>query len=137
MARGQRHALPPPRERRFRMSDVLTTPGPELLVRASAFEGRMPGLARLYVQAGVPVFPCHPELKRPLVPRGFRARSANPEVVERWWQRWPDALVGLVPADLGLAALDVDSMSAATAARGSGLLAATVLVVESGGTSKP
>ena len=119
------------------MSTEATTSGAELLARASAFAGTMSDLAQLYAEAGVPVFPCHPDSKRPLTPHSFRDRSDDPELLQRWWQRWPDALVGLVPVDVGLAALDVDSTEAAIAARDTGLLTDAVLVVETGGKSQP
>lgn len=44
--------------------------------------------------------------KRPLVPDWPRA-IATPELVHEWWQRWPDANVG-VRTGGGLAVLDVD-----------------------------
>jgi len=119
------------------MSTARPILSPDLLTRASAFTGSMADLAQLYVGAGVPVLPCHPERKHPLIKGGFHKRSADPEVVARWWKQWPGALVGLVPADVGLIALDIDSTDAATAARAAGLLNNPALIVETGGTSKP
>jgi hypothetical protein len=43
----------------------------------------------------VPVFPLRPRGKTPLTPRGFKDASLDPEQVEAWWRRWPDANVGL------------------------------------------
>src|SRR5207248_9380837 len=53
------------------------------------------------VEAGWPVLPCHPIGKSPLLEGGFKGRSGNVHVVERWWGRQPQATVGIVPADGG------------------------------------
>ena len=59
--------------------------------------------------AGVPVFPCVPGQKRPLTPRGFHDASTDPEQVERWWGRWPDANLRLpTGAVSGVVVVDVD-----------------------------
>ena len=42
----------------------------------------------------LPVFPCRQD-KRPLVPGGFHAASQEEEVIRRWWNQWPDALVAV------------------------------------------
>jgi hypothetical protein len=108
------------------------------------------------VSAGWPVLPCHPQRKKPLAPDGFRGRSSDPRQTKGWWGNlWPDATVGIVPADGGLVALDVDSAHALTASIGAGLLPpgfvdalkarspdailgpAYGLVVATGGTSAP
>jgi len=60
-------------------------------------------------EAGWPVFPCHPLTKQPLlVAHGFKDRSHDLERIKRWWSRLREATVGIVPADGGLVALDVD-----------------------------
>jgi Bifunctional DNA primase/polymerase, N-terminal len=42
----------------------------------------------------IPVFPCSPLDKRPLVPRGFYDASRDPALVRWWWEkRWPEALL--------------------------------------------
>src|SRR5205814_4735073 len=38
-------------------------------------------------EAGWPVLPCHPVAKYPLLQGGFKGRSSNVHVVERWWGR--------------------------------------------------
>jgi hypothetical protein len=58
---------------------------------------------------GTPVFPCHPDNKRPLTRNGFYDASEDPDVVGAWWSRSPHALVGVptgVPIDAVV--LDVD-----------------------------
>ncbi|MCF4123703.1 bifunctional DNA primase/polymerase [Antribacter sp. KLBMP9083] len=46
---------------------------------------------RLLVRAGVPVFPCAPDAKRPLTLHGFQDATTDPREVARWWRRWPEA----------------------------------------------
>ncbi|MFZ2480171.1 MAG: bifunctional DNA primase/polymerase, partial [Propioniciclava sp.] len=43
--------------------------------------------ARSLAAAGVPVFPCVVEGKRPLTRRGFLDASSDPEQVAAWWSR--------------------------------------------------
>jgi hypothetical protein len=57
-------------------------------------------------QRGVPVFPCAAD-KRPHTSRGFKDASADLDVIERWWSRWPDALIG-VPTGEKFVVVDVD-----------------------------
>ncbi|MGM0583465.1 MAG: DUF3987 domain-containing protein [Pseudomonadota bacterium] len=73
-------------------------------------------------EAGIPVFPCdgHPKPadaarypgepgKGPLTPRGFYDATTDPEQLQKWWTRWPDALpaVPMGPTS-GLFAVDCD-----------------------------
>jgi Bifunctional DNA primase/polymerase, N-terminal len=49
----------------------------------------------------LPVFPCRAadqgawKRKSPHTPRGFHDASNDPGVVTRYWERWPDALIGM------------------------------------------
>ncbi|WP_336629863.1 MULTISPECIES: bifunctional DNA primase/polymerase [unclassified Microbacterium] len=65
--------------------------------------------ARHYISLGVPVFPCVPGEKRPLVAHGFKDANTDPARVEAWWRRWPEANIG-IPTGLasGLEVVDVD-----------------------------
>ena len=119
------------------MSPTPTISALELLERASAFDGPMADLAQLYAKAGVRVFPCDPDTRRPLTPHAFKDRSSDSYALRAWWERWPTALIGLVPGDLDLFALDIDSAKAARNARDGGHLADALLVVETGGKSVP
>jgi len=67
-----------------------------------------------YAAAGWPVFPLRPAVvgdkdsgKRPLTPNGLRDATTNVNVIERWWDRWPDANIG-VPTGSAIGAFVVD-----------------------------
>ncbi|MBN6750030.1 bifunctional DNA primase/polymerase [Micrococcus luteus] len=65
--------------------------------------------ARTLAAAGVPVFPCEPDGKRPLTRRGFLDATSNPRQVAAWWSRTPDANIGLpTGAPSGVVVVDVD-----------------------------
>src|ERR671917_2985291 len=71
---------------------------PTLLKAALAYAGR-----------GVPVFPCERGAKRPLTRNGHWDATTDPRVIERWWERWPSANVGVPTGKKsGLVVLDVD-----------------------------
>ncbi len=58
-------------------------------------------------EKGIPVFPCRPETKAPLIPNGHKAASIDHNIVAGWWDSWPNALPG-VPAGNTFVVLDVD-----------------------------
>src|SRR5439155_18006975 len=64
-------------------------------------------------------------------------RSADPEQVRQWWTKYPDGMPALVPGDGGLAALDVDTATAAGATQVAGISINQGLIVLTGGTSAP
>lgn len=65
--------------------------------------------AARFAAAGVPVFPCVPGEKRPLVARGFHDATADPLQVAGWWSRWPSANIGIpTGAVSGVEVVDVD-----------------------------
>jgi hypothetical protein len=65
--------------------------------------------ARTYARRGVPVFPCEPIAKRPLTQNGHWDATTDLRVIERWWQRWPTADVGVPTGKKsGVVVLDVD-----------------------------
>jgi hypothetical protein len=51
--------------------------------------------ALAYARRGVPVFPCERGAKRPLTRNGHWDATTDPRIIERWWQRWPCANVGV------------------------------------------
>ncbi len=69
----------------------------------------LPEAAARFAASGVPVFPCVPGGKRPLVEHGFHDASTDARQVAAWWRRWPGANVG-VPTGLesGVEVVDVD-----------------------------
>jgi hypothetical protein len=46
--------------------------------------------------------------KQPLLTHGFRDASNDPEIIRSWWEKWPEALIGVSTGPSGLAVLDVD-----------------------------
>lgn len=65
--------------------------------------------AARFAQAGVPVFPCVPGGKRPLVEHGFHDASSDPAQVGAWWRRWSAANIGVpTGAASGFVVVDVD-----------------------------
>jgi hypothetical protein len=60
-----------------------------------------------YAGRGLPVFPCNG--KKPHTQRGFQDASTDTATVLAWWQRWPEANIGIpTGATSGLDVLDVD-----------------------------
>jgi len=72
----------------------------------------LPEAAARFAQAGVPVFPCVPGEKRPLVEHGFHQASLNLAQITAWWRRWPRANIGVPTGKLsGVDVIDVDRKS--------------------------
>ncbi|MCD6404327.1 MAG: bifunctional DNA primase/polymerase, partial [Planctomycetes bacterium] len=59
-----------------------------------------------YAELGYVVFPCRPGTKKPLTKHGFQDASTDPDVIRRWWKRWPHANIGI--ATEGLLVVDID-----------------------------
>lgn len=69
----------------------------------------LPSAATWLAAAGVPVFPCVPGSKRPLVEHGFHEASPDARQVASWWLRWPTANIGVpTGAASGVDVVDVD-----------------------------
>ena len=64
--------------------------------------------ARWYAKRGYHVFPCEPRGKRPLVEHGVLEATTDIATIDAWWQRWPDANIGLAAGASRLVVLDVD-----------------------------
>jgi hypothetical protein len=74
-----------------------------------AAEPTLPDAAIRYANLGIPVFPCVPGGKQPLTPNGFHDATPSARVVHSWWERTPDANIGLpTGARTGVLVVDVD-----------------------------
>lgn len=57
----------------------------------------------------IPVFPCSPNSKRPLTSRGYKDATVDRYVVEQFWKRHPNAMIGVPMGRVsGMVAIDVD-----------------------------
>jgi putative DNA primase/helicase len=72
---------------------------------------------------GWPVFPCHPNDKRPLVGEssegagdaGLYRATCDQAQIREWWKRWPDAMIGVpTGAPIGAWVIDVDPKGGVT-----------------------
>lgn len=64
--------------------------------------------ARWYAQSGWQIFPCEAMGKEPLTPHGYKDATTDLATIAAWWQKWPDANIGLACGPSGLIALDGD-----------------------------
>ena len=71
--------------------------------------GEPPNLttALKYARRGFRIFPCSPE-KRPLLDDWLNVASADEDVIAEWWNRNPEALIGLPCKHLDLLVIDLD-----------------------------
>ena len=80
------------------MEEGRQVAAPALLKAALAYAGR-----------GLHVFPCEPGAKRPLTRNGYWDATTDRRTIERWWERWTTANVGLPTGkESGIVVLDVD-----------------------------
>ncbi|GAB4232427.1 MAG: hypothetical protein OHK0028_07880 [Deltaproteobacteria bacterium] len=59
-----------------------------------------------YAELGYPVFPCAPGGKVPITPRGFKDATTDAAQIRAWWEKHPDANIGM--PTVGLLVVDVD-----------------------------
>lgn len=94
------------------------------MTEAVFLDNKLMNEALSLAERDVPVFPCNPHTKRPLVPKdtdpdtgeeipnsgGFRKATTDPIQIRAWWGRWPNAMIG-VPAGprSGFWAIDPDA----------------------------
>lgn len=83
--------------------------------------------ALAYARMGLAVVPLHTPLpdggcscgkqgckhpgKHPRTPNGHKDATTDLAQIERWWQCWPDANIGVVPGSAGMSVLDIDQHS--------------------------
>jgi putative DNA primase/helicase len=76
---------------------------------------------------GWPVFPCDPNLKKPLVGSavagggGVKLATTDPDQIGRWWKEWPSAMIGMrcgskADGGAGVVVIDLDPKDDVTAA---------------------
>ena len=70
--------------------------------------------ALTHVGLGLPVLPLLPRSKRPATRHGFHDATTDPQQVSDYWQRHPDANIGIRPREHEVV-VDVDRATAATA----------------------
>lgn len=71
----------------------------------------LPAAAKVYARHGVPVFPCAPGEKHPLIrdSRGFHDATTDLDQVQAWWDVTPRANIGIpTGAGSGVVVVDVD-----------------------------
>jgi hypothetical protein len=69
----------------------------------------MRAVALYYARAGWRVFPLRPRQKIPLTEHGCHDATTDLEQIGAWWQRWPQANVGIATgAESGLLVVDID-----------------------------
>jgi hypothetical protein len=79
------------------------------VVRTAAESTDLSSAAAVYASAGIPVFPCAPHGKPPLTRRGFHDASTDELRITQWWDRWPEANIGIpTGAASGVDVVDVD-----------------------------
>jgi hypothetical protein len=54
--------------------------------------------------AGYGVYPADPKAHHSLLRDGIEGASSDPDVINDWWAKWPDAIVGIVPKKPAIAA---------------------------------
>ena len=54
------------------------------------------------------VHPCKPEDKSPYLNNGAHGASTKLDTIQKWWLRWPDALIGIATGPSGLIVIDLD-----------------------------
>ena len=66
--------------------------------------------ALMYAEKGLAVFPLKARSKFPDTPHGFQDASKDPEQIKRWWNRNPNANIGIATGQMsgGLVAIDMD-----------------------------
>jgi len=62
-----------------------------------------------YVNSGWYIFPVLPRGKRPLTSHGFKDASNDPDVIQNWWSRWPNANIGIACEASGIVVIDIDN----------------------------
>lgn len=70
--------------------------------------------ALAYARMGWPVLPLKPRLKQPATKHGLHDASISQSKINRWWNMWPDANIG-IRTGIAFDALDLDGESGVSA----------------------
>jgi len=62
---------------------------------------------------GYCVLPLQPGAKAPLTPEGVKNATRGPQAIARWWDRWPNANIGIACGASGIVVLDIDAKAGA------------------------
>lgn len=97
-----------PRGWRLAVGTVATAEKIAVLFRR--LEGlSLPAAAHELASAGIPVFPCAPGSKTPIVPSGFKLATDDLRRIQGWWRWQPFANIGVPTGHAsGLVVIDVD-----------------------------
>ena len=68
---------------------------------------RLADAALIYAEWGWPVFPLKPHTKTPATRHGFKDATTDPDQIREWWQRNPQANIGL-PTGHTFDVIDID-----------------------------
>ena len=81
----------------------------QIVANVRAHKSGQLDLALATAEDGFAVFPVNPRTKAPYVNGGFKSATTDVGQIIRWWNRWPDALVGIPTGEeTGIAVLDLD-----------------------------
>ena len=69
---------------------------------------KLKAAAQWYIKFNWFIFPCEPNGKQPLTAHGYKDASNDPAQIEEWWEKWPDANIGLACDKSEVVALDGD-----------------------------
>ena len=75
-----------------------------------------------YARRGIPVFPVKPKGMAPLTRKGFKDATTDEKQILAWWEKWPNANIGLVPGPANLVVVDYDGEEGLEFARERGWL---------------
>lgn len=79
------------------------------ILAARKRRSKFPKIALRFAKRGFAVFPLQPGAKIPLVKNWGKAATTDLRQIKQWWQKWPDANIGLVTGAVnGIVVIDLD-----------------------------
>ena len=70
---------------------------------------------------GLYAFPCRARGKEPLTEHGSKDATTDPDIIRAWWERLPDANIGIACGPSGIVVIDIDSDDAVKVVKEMGL----------------